>query len=752
MIESFKNLFGSDFMPHGYCLLWNANLVWLHVVTDSLITLAYYSIPVTLLYFVRKRQDLVFNWIFLMFAAFIFACGTTHLMGILTLWEPVYQLEGIIKLMTATVSVITAFLLIPLVPKALALPSPSQLEVVNQALRKEILEREQAEEELRETHDELEMRVEERTSELSNANELLTQEIKERGRAEEALRESEERYRTLYESNPSMYFTVDAEGKVLSVNQFGAEQLGYTIEELVDKSVLNVFYPDDQNAVLEQLNLCLQNLRQLYQWEFRKVRKDGSVLWVREAARAVKNNQGHTVVLIVCEDITERKRTEETIRESLAQLSKKNRYETIISTVTRSVHQSISLQNVLENAVQALRQNIHRADYTGIYMVEGEEAVLKAYTGIPDWFVETAGRIPYLRGFTWKTIMEGKPIYCADTDQDEFIGSAGKKIGIKSYVSMQIRFEGKTVGTLNIASTQKNAFDKEELNLLEIVAHQIEVAINNAQKADALRQSEEALRKANEELEIKVAKRTSELSSANEALQAEVTERRRVEKQIKVSLEEKEVLLKEIHHRVKNNLQVISSLLSLQSRYIRDNEVVDIFRESQNRIDSMALVHEKLYQSKDMARIDFADYVLNLTSFLLSSYRVNSKGIILNFNVDNVFLGVDTAIPCGLIINELVSNSLKHGFPSVETCTEEEMTRGEVRIDLYSDNDSRFSLVISDNGTGFPQDLDFRNTKSLGLQLVCTLTNQLNGTIELSRDGGTKFIITFSELKYKERG
>jgi PAS domain S-box-containing protein len=163
-------------------------------------------------------------------------------------------------------------------------------------------------EELRRAHDELEERVRQRTAELIAANEHLRQEISERQRAETAWRESQERYRALYEDNPSMYFTVDAVGTVLSVNRFGAEQLGYAAAELVGQSVLKVFYDEDQDAVQRQLALCLQNLGQIAHWEFRKVRKDGSLLWVKEEARAVRDADGRPIVLIVCEDITDRKR------------------------------------------------------------------------------------------------------------------------------------------------------------------------------------------------------------------------------------------------------------------------------------------------------------------------------------------------------------------------------------------------------------------------------------------------------------
>jgi two-component sensor histidine kinase len=218
------------------------------------------------------------------------------------------------------------------------------------------------------------------------------------------------------------------------------------------------------------------------------------------------------------------------------------------------------------------------------------------------------------------------------------------------------------------------------------------------------------------------------------SLRQHIRARDRAEEQIKASLKEKEVLLKEIHHRVKNNLQVVSSLLNLQSGYIRDKEALEMFKESQNRVKSMALIHEKLYQSKDLSRVNFADYIQILLAHLFYSYAINSRTITLKINVGDVLLGIETAIPCGLIINELVSNSLKHAFPAGK--------QGEIRIDLHSDN-NRFRLIVGDTGVGFPKDLDFRNTGTLGLELVDTLTDQLGGTIELHSNGGTECKIIF---------
>src|SRR5258708_3786994 len=173
MMEFLNRLFSSDFMPHGYCYLWRPEIVWLHAISDGTITLAYYLIPLALLYFVRKRKDLPFHWIFLMFGIFIFGCGTTHLMEVWTLWHGTYRLAGAIKAITAAASVATAAVLVPLIPKALALPSPEQLKLANLRLEEEATERRRAEAGLLQAHTELETRVRERTAELAAANQRL---------------------------------------------------------------------------------------------------------------------------------------------------------------------------------------------------------------------------------------------------------------------------------------------------------------------------------------------------------------------------------------------------------------------------------------------------------------------------------------------------------------------------------------------------------------------------------------------------
>ena len=202
------------------------------------------------------------------------------------------------------------------------------------------------------------------------------------------------------------------------------------------------------------------------------------------------------------------------------------------------------------------------------------------------------------------------------------------------------------------------------------------------------------------------------------------------------------MLMREIHHRVKNNLQIISSLLNLQSQYINDDYALDIFTESQNRVRSMAIIHEKLYKSESMSKIDFGDYISDLADSLFYNHNVNNSRIKLNKNFDKIYFNVDTAIPCGLIVNELITNCLKHAFP--------DNINGEVGIDMLKIDD-KYVLNVKDNGVGFPEDIDYKNTESLGLQLVTSLVNQIDGTIDLDNDTGSNFKIIFNQLKYKKR-
>lgn len=201
------------------------------------------------------------------------------------------------------------------------------------------------------------------------------------------------------------------------------------------------------------------------------------------------------------------------------------------------------------------------------------------------------------------------------------------------------------------------------------------------------------------------------------------------------------MLLKEIHHRVKNNLMVISSLLSLQSRYIKDEVSKSIFKESQNRARSMALIHELLYRSSDLKRINFGDYIKTLTNELFRMYVTDPDRIKLNINVEDVMLDINTAIPLGLIVNELVSNSMKHAFPND--------SKGKIDIEFML-VEGIYSMIVSDNGVGFPKDYDLELSDSLGLRIVNSLTEQIDGQIELERTKGTKYIIKFKEETYNE--
>jgi PAS domain S-box-containing protein len=277
--------------------------------------------------------------------------------------------------------------------------------------------------------------------------------------------------------------------------------------------------------------------------------------------------------------------------------------------------------------------------------------------------------------------------------------------GAQCLLMQPMVFQDRVVGIVEITDGRSHrTFTAQEVSMAQLFANQAASAIENAR--------------------------------LYERAQQEIAERLRIEERITASLREKEVMLKEIHHRVKNNLQVISSLLHLQARGIEDQDVLETLQESQHRVRSMALIHEKLYRSEDLARVDFGSYVQDLATFLFRSYRSRRGAVHLSVDADGVSLPIDAAVPCGLIINELVSNALKHAFSDGR--------EGEIRVTLGADAARRIRLTISDNGVGFPAEVDYRETPSLGLQLVNTLVDQLDGEIELYNGKGSRFEITFA--------
>ena len=217
----------------------------------------------------------------------------------------------------------------------------------------------------------------------------------------------------------------------------------------------------------------------------------------------------------------------------------------------------------------------------------------------------------------------------------------------------------------------------------------------------------------------------------------DISERKKADEQIRASLREKEILLKEIHHRVKNNLQIIASLLKLQSKRSSDGKTIDVFLECQDRIRSMASVHSLLYRSRDFARVNFRDYIRETTGELLRIYQKSPVEISLDIHAEEVMLSIDEAIPCSLVINELVTNAVKYAFTGTG--------HGEIRIDL-AETEQDVRLLVRDNGVGFPPGLNFRETETLGLQLVTMLVKQLDGTIEQSVNGGTKYTLQFGKI------
>lgn len=471
----------------------------------------------------------------------------------------------------------------------------------------------------------------------------IARDITERKKAEEMLRLSEEKYRTLIENlNVGVYRAAPGkEGRFIDVNHAFAEMLGYEDKEEVVKLKVSDIYmnPKDRKKFSEKISLqgFVKNE------ELHVKRKDGIPIIISDTATPVYDTDGTLLYFDgISEDITERKKMEEALKES------EEKYRNLVETSK----DSIVIIDVKGNVLFA---NKATEELTGYPMEEGLHMNVRQITPLRYWPKSLA---------MLKKAITGEPV---------------------PYFESVIRRKDGTL--VPVESGGQAIFRDGKIAGVQVITR-------------------------------------------------DITERKRAEEQMKASLKEKEVLLQEIHHRVKNNMQIIHSLLNLQSRHIEDQKLREVFKDSQNRIKSMALVHEKLYQSEDLARIDFKEYITSLVNSLFRSCRTDIRRITLTIEVEDVALGSDHAVPCGLIINELVSNCVKHAFPGTR--------RGKITIKLRQRNENEIELLVSDNGVGIPDSIDVTHTESLGLRLVTILAeDQLKGKIRVDRTRGTEVSIIF---------
>ena len=302
---------------------------------------------------------------------------------------------------------------------------------------------------------------------------------------------------------------------------------------------------------------------------------------------------------------------------------------------------------------------------------------------------------------------------------------------------LQLRFMTQTLARQNELLT----LEIEQRKIVETRLHEINDRLQN-EVHDRIT-AEKALSQLNEELEKRVEQRTVELKQSNRLLHQEIGERKQAESKLRNSLQEKEILLKEIYHRVKNNLLVVSSMFELQANCVEDPEIATIFQHSQDRLHSMALVHEQLYRSQNLKELDLGQYIVALIDKLSGSYDISEQGINFLLDTDTIYVNIETAHSCGLIVNELAANALEHAFRDRQS--------GNIWLGLKREENSQIILQVKDDGVGFPKDFNFINADSLGLKLVRILTRQIEGELEILTTKGTCFTITFSELDYRDR-
>lgn len=605
---------------------------------------------------------------------------------------------------------------------------------------------------------------------------IFAKDITDRINAVGVIRESEERYQELVESSPYPIL-IHLNEKFVYSNKAGLKLLGFdNSEELFGRSIWDFVHPDYTGVINDRIQSIKDGAKIVPSREEKLIKRDGTVLDVETIALPFIF-KGTTAIQTIINDITDKKRIEGTLAEHQRMLSTllnnlpgiayrcKNDEKWTMEFISEGCKEltGFSSFELINNNMLSYSDIIHPAyrnqiweevqsalfdkkQFELVYKIISRDKEEKWVWEKGEGVYDNKNNLIALEGFiTDITEMKNKdeklrklsraveqsPASIVITDLKGDIEYVNPKFTeITGYESFEVLGENPRI--LKSGENPKEIYE----NLWKNITSGSEwrgIFLNR--KKDGSLFWESAL--------ISPVKNEDGLTTHYLAVKEDITEQKIKDEKLQNSLKEKELMLREIHHRVKNNLQIISSLLKLQATYITDESSLEYFRISQDRVKSMALIHQQLYRSNDLSSIDFGDYLRHLTTHLFQAYGVNEGNISLTVEAKNIYIGIDSAIPCGLLINELISNSLKHAFPTSR--------KGKINIKMESIEENKFILIISDNGIGFPEEIDFRNTKSLGMQLVITLTDQIDGKIELIRGNGTTFKISFISINYKKR-